>query len=222
MPGVVAYTFDDGPGIYNDLLLSKLASKNVTATFFVLGSMIAANTDGLKKILDHGHQLASHTYTHRSLDDMSVGLMQQEMNATADIMFKYSGIRPRYMRAPEGRCEKTCLKVMADLGYVVTHWNVDTNDWRYKDEKNPQVAVNKSMKEVNEAIVKKSDPAKDSFIILQHEIHKFSVEYLVDAVVDAVQKKGYRFVSIEECIGKPAYMDGSVVPATSHKHTHYF
>jgi peptidoglycan/xylan/chitin deacetylase (PgdA/CDA1 family) len=35
-PGVVAYTFDDGPGVYNNLLLSKLAEKNVTATFFVL------------------------------------------------------------------------------------------------------------------------------------------------------------------------------------------
>ncbi|KAF9349021.1 hypothetical protein BGX26_012633, partial [Mortierella sp. AD094] len=35
-PGVVAYTFDDGPGIYNDELLAKLASYNITATFFVL------------------------------------------------------------------------------------------------------------------------------------------------------------------------------------------
>jgi len=36
MPGVVAYTFDDGPGAYNDQLLAILAKKNVKATFFVL------------------------------------------------------------------------------------------------------------------------------------------------------------------------------------------
>lgn len=36
MPGVVAYTFDDGPGIYNDQLLATLAKKDVKATFFVL------------------------------------------------------------------------------------------------------------------------------------------------------------------------------------------
>ena len=36
MPGVVAYTFDDGPGPFNDQLLATLAKKNVKATFFVL------------------------------------------------------------------------------------------------------------------------------------------------------------------------------------------
>lgn len=36
IPGVVAYTFDDGPGKYNNLLLAKLDEKNVTATFFVM------------------------------------------------------------------------------------------------------------------------------------------------------------------------------------------
>jgi peptidoglycan/xylan/chitin deacetylase (PgdA/CDA1 family) len=35
-PGVVAWTFDDGPGMYNDKLLKILADKNVKATFFVL------------------------------------------------------------------------------------------------------------------------------------------------------------------------------------------
>jgi peptidoglycan/xylan/chitin deacetylase (PgdA/CDA1 family) len=36
MPGVVAYTFDDGPYIYNDQLLAILKKKNVTATFFLV------------------------------------------------------------------------------------------------------------------------------------------------------------------------------------------
>jgi peptidoglycan/xylan/chitin deacetylase (PgdA/CDA1 family) len=35
-PGVVAWTIDDGPGMFNDQLLAIMAKKNVTATFFVL------------------------------------------------------------------------------------------------------------------------------------------------------------------------------------------
>ncbi|KAG0210127.1 hypothetical protein BGX28_009668 [Mortierella sp. GBA30] len=218
MPGVVAYTFDDGPGMYNDKLLGILKAKNVTTTFFVLGQMIAQNEQqagALKKILEHGHQLASHTYTHSNLDLMTEDEMKKEMSSTSNIMFQHSGVRPRYMRAPEGRCAEKCTKVMTDLGLVISHWNVDTNDWRHKGESDPNVAAEKSMVEINEVLVRDSDPKTDSFILLQHEIHKFSVDVLADRVIDAVLKKGYRFVTMEECIGEPPYLDGSVLPSVS-------
>ncbi|KAF9968488.1 hypothetical protein BGZ70_003342 [Mortierella alpina] len=218
MPGVVAYTFDDGPAEHNDQLLAILKKKNVKATFFVLGRMIALNDQqagALKKILADGHQLASHTYSHGDLSNMTEAEMQKEMSTTSDIMFTHSGIRPRYMRAPYGSCGEPCLKVMADLGLTVSHWNVDTNDWQYKDEANPLVATNKSMAEINSKIVANSDPKQDSFIVLQHELEKFSVEHLTDTVIDAVLKAGYRFVTMEECIGVPAYLPGSIVPTTT-------
>ncbi|KAF9956693.1 chitin deacetylase [Mortierella alpina] len=218
MPGVVAYTFDDGPAEYNDQLLAVLKKKNVKATFFVLGQMIALNDQqagSLKKILADGHQLASHTYTHGDLSTMSVADMQKEMSTTSDIMFKHSSVRPRYMRAPYGSCGEACLKVMADLGLVVSHWNVDTNDWQHKNETDPLVATSKSMAEINSKIVANSDPKRDSFIVLQHELEKFSVEHLADAVIDAVLKAGYRFVTMEECIGTPAYLAGSILPSAT-------
>ncbi|KAG0328378.1 hypothetical protein BG004_002541 [Podila humilis] len=217
-PGMVAWTIDDGPGEFNDQLLAIMAKKNVTATFFVLGSMVAQNSaqaGALKKILAGGHQLASHTYTHGNLDLMTVEQMKKEMNMTSDIMFKNSGIRPRYMRAPEGRCGALCTKTMNEMGLVISHWNVDTNDWRFMHEKDPLVATEKSMKEITDVILNESDPAKDSFILLQHEIHKFSVEHLADRVIDSILKKGYRFVSMEECVGQKPYLEGSILPSVT-------
>ncbi|KAF9363837.1 chitin deacetylase [Mortierella sp. NVP85] len=184
-------------------------------TFVPRGNMIAANEQqaaALKNILDQGHQLASHTFMHEDLNTLSEAAMQQTMTSTADIMFQHSGIRPRYMRAPFGNCGDVCLNVMTRLGYLVTHWNVDTDDWRYITEPSAETAVEKSMANINKIIVQESDPSKDSFIILQHEIHQFSVELLVDKVIDAVLEKGYRFVSIEECVGEAAYLDGAIEP----------
>jgi hypothetical protein len=181
--------------------------------------MIANETQApsLKNIIDNGHQLASHTYSHTVLDTLSVEAMQQEMSSTADLILKNAGVRPHYMRAPEGACGAICLQTMKGLAYVTVDWNVDTNDWKYIGESDTETAVEKSMTEINQKIVNGSDPLKDSFIILQHEIHQFSVEFLVDSVVDAVLQKGYRFVSIEECIGEPAYTNGTVpgVPTTT-------
>ncbi|KAF9174478.1 hypothetical protein BGX20_011133 [Mortierella sp. AD010] len=216
-PGVVALTFDDGPGIYNDQLLALLAKKNVKATFFMLGSMVAespAQAASLKKILAAGHQLASHTYTHGNLDNMTEAQQKKEISMTSDIMFQHSGIRPAYMRAPEGRCAAACTKVMTELGLVISHWNVDTNDWRFK-ALSPEEATEKSLVEINQVIVKDSNPATDSFILLEHEIHKFSVDLLAERVIDTITAKGYKFVTMEECVGKPAYLSGSTVPSTN-------
>ncbi|KAF9192522.1 hypothetical protein BGZ49_003406 [Haplosporangium sp. Z 27] len=213
-PGVVALTFDDGPGAYNDQLLALLKRKNVKATFFMLGSMIAESPSqaaSLKKILADGHQLASHTYTHGNLDAMTEDQMKTEISKTSDIMFQYSGIRPAYMRAPEGRCAATCTKVMEDLGLVISHWNVDTNDWRFKALA-PEEATKQSLVEINKVIIQDSNPATDSFILLEHEIHKFSVDLLAERVIDVISGKGYKFVTMEECVGKPAYLTGSTVP----------
>ncbi|KAF9183758.1 hypothetical protein BGZ51_003820 [Haplosporangium sp. Z 767] len=215
MPGVVAYTIDDGPGMFNDELLAIMAKKNVKATYYVLGRKVdenAAQAAALKKILDAGHQLASHTYSHSNMDLMTADQMKEEINKTAETMFKNAGVRPKYMRAPEGRCAELCTKTMNEMGLVISHWNLDTNDWRHTGEKDPTVATSKSMEEIMDALVNKSDPKTDSFILLQHEIHEFSVRYLADVVIDTILKKGYRFVTMEECIGEPAYLPGSTVP----------
>lgn len=173
-----------------------------------------AQAASLKKMLQGGHQLASHTYSHGNLDKMTSAQMEQEMTSTSDLMFKHAEVRPRYMRAPEGSCAEACTKFMTDKGLIISHWNVDTNDWRHTSE-DPQVATEKSMKEINDVIINNSDPKTDSFILLQHEIHKFSVDFLADKVMDAILKKGYRFVTMEECVGEKAYMEGSILPSTT-------
>lgn len=176
--------------------------------------MIAANAQqagALKKILAGGHQLASHTYSHGNLDAMTEDAMKLEISKTSDIMFQNAGVRPAYMRAPEGRCGAVCTKVMEGLGLVISHWNVDTNDWRFTALA-PAAAADKSMEEINKVIIQDSNPATDSFILLEHEIHKFSVDLVAERVIDAVTAKGYKFVTMEECVGKPSYLTGSVVP----------
>ncbi|KAG0232819.1 hypothetical protein BGW42_007902 [Actinomortierella wolfii] len=218
-PGVVAWTFDDGPGPYTEQLLGKLAKRNIKATFFVLGQMVAqdpAQAALLKKMLEGGHQIASHTYNHKNLDQMTPELMKKEITDTSDVIFKNAGVRPAYMRAPEGACADVCTKTMEGLNQVVSHWNADTNDWRHKAD--PK-AVELSMQEVNNLIINNSDPKTDSFILLQHDIHQFSVEKLADAVADAITAKGYRFVTMEECVGKPAYLEGSAPKPTGSNST---
>lgn len=61
IPGKVALTFDDGPYIYTEELLGILHQHGAKATFFVNGYNLENNEWLLQRIINEGHQLASHT-----------------------------------------------------------------------------------------------------------------------------------------------------------------
>jgi len=65
---VVALTLDDGPiPVYTDSVLKILADSNVHATFFVVGAALAEHMDLGRRIVQGGHELGNHSYTHHRL-----------------------------------------------------------------------------------------------------------------------------------------------------------
>ncbi|RUP44213.1 hypothetical protein BC936DRAFT_149788 [Jimgerdemannia flammicorona] len=219
-PGVVALTFDDGPGAYSQELLNILAAKSVKTTYFVIGSNVETASAGLVSEYKAGHQIGLHTYTHPHLNTLTADAQTSEIQKTKDIVKSTIGVTPSvfpsqltisltlhlqvYMRPPYGECLETCSNTMRGLGYTVTMWNLDSNDWTF--ESNLTYAH-----ELYDNIMKgitPSDPTKDSFIILQHEIDEYSVK-LVPDIIDAIRAKGYTFDTIAGCTGGAApYTEG--------------
>src|SRR5437667_2047142 len=63
--GEVVLTFDDGPIPKNSYqILDILAAQCVKATFFLVGRQAQANPEGVRKVLDAGHTVATHTQSH--------------------------------------------------------------------------------------------------------------------------------------------------------------
>ena len=62
----VALTFDDGPAEFTSQVLDILREKQVRATFFVVGEMVAQRPDVLRAIVDSGHLIGNHTWSHRT------------------------------------------------------------------------------------------------------------------------------------------------------------
>jgi hypothetical protein len=95
---------------------------------------------------------------------------------------------------------------MKKLGLTVTQWNCDSNDWRYEatPADHPKTLSNIA------DIINPSNPKTDSFITLQHDIKDYSVDY-VPQIIELIQGKGYKFVTIEECLGGKikAYSNGA-------------
>ncbi|KAK9759640.1 hypothetical protein K7432_017160 [Basidiobolus ranarum] len=219
-PGQFALTFDDGPGPGTGKLLEILKKKEVKATFFSLGVQARDSNLGkyLKLALDDGHQIASHTDRHLSLNTMTPEEIREEMKMAENSIKGATGVVPIYMRPPYGDCNPACQEVMKSLGYHIVAWNVDSNDWQYvaTPENYDSLVTNMAQK------LDPSNPKVDSFISLQHDIHDFSIER-TSKIIDLIREKGYQFTTVAECLGDqwPMYQGDSpdlanvIVPTTS-------
>jgi peptidoglycan/xylan/chitin deacetylase (PgdA/CDA1 family) len=177
----VALTFDDGPSPqYTKTLLDGLRSRNVRATFFLIGSSIEGNEDIVRQMYEDGHQIGSHTYSHVQLTKCSVDGAIEEIEAANEAIYQACGEYPDYIRPPYGSWNDT-LQEATNMNVVL--WNVDPYDWKVQ---NKEQVVENVMRDV-----------KDSSIILLHDIYKPSVEAALE-IVDRLQEMGYRFATVEE------------------------
>lgn len=181
-PKLAAITFDDGPSGNTQTLLDGLAKRGARATFFISGYRISYYPGILKAIVDGGHQLANHTQNHKDLTTLSASGVQQEVSATRSKLVEAGGDYTYYIRPPYGSNNST-VRSNADAPLIC--WSVDTLDWKYQ---NADTVCSNILRD-----------AYDGCIILLHDLYSSSVNGAL-AAIDALQKQGYEFVTVEELL----------------------
>ena len=77
-----------------------MKEKGVHASFFIIGENAQANPDLVRRILDEGHDVGNHTFTHPNLGDLPDALVTLEINATQRLFEALTGRSMRLFRAP--------------------------------------------------------------------------------------------------------------------------
>lgn len=196
----MALTFDDGISNYTDDLLDILEANNVPATFFILGQSLSNNISNkrtLVRMIRAGHVVASHSYNHPDLTNLTEDDINEQMKRTDESIRSVVGIRPRFMRPPYGYVNQKVIRVLKSSGYVIINWNHDTNDWRHQDSYGNIVGYVQN--QISLPRSKNEGP-----IILQHDSLKSSIQ-LQSGIIRILRKKGYDFVPMHECIGEKPY-----------------
>jgi peptidoglycan/xylan/chitin deacetylase (PgdA/CDA1 family) len=179
---VVALTFDDGPSKeYTEDILDILKEEGATATFFVLGNRIKGNEDILIRMIEEGHEIGIHGYSHKYFTEIGKEKTKRSIERTSDIIEEVTGICPVFVRPPYGKSNKTIRKYVA---YPFIKWQKDSNDWkeRLSDE---QVIYNATY------------DLEDGDIILFHDIHARTLKIL-EEVIEEIKKQGFIIVSVDE------------------------
>ncbi|MDO9108406.1 MAG: polysaccharide deacetylase family protein [Coriobacteriia bacterium] len=121
----VALTFDDGPGpTYTPAILDILAAHEARATFFVIGEHVERHPDLVRRMIDEGHEVAQHSYTHPDLARLNPESVVEEFDSSADQMAERLVVEARsgdILLAHDGRLDRSMTvqalpTVLAGLG----------------------------------------------------------------------------------------------------------
>lgn len=111
---LVALTFDDGPSWdFTPAVLDVLAGYDVKATFFLVGQWLPDKEDLVRRTAEAGHQVASHTFEHIPLTDLTDGQIRAQMDAMEVALSRILPGQSQFMlRPPLGKCDKRVLSLL--------------------------------------------------------------------------------------------------------------
>jgi peptidoglycan/xylan/chitin deacetylase (PgdA/CDA1 family) len=192
----VALTFDDGPHpATTPHLLSLLADYDVPATFFVIGQRAAAYPELVGAILDAGHTIGNHSYSHDSL----VAFRSREKIAaeisTAQQVLEDLGVTPGVFRPPVGITYPGLGKILRRLRLVAVTFSCRARD-----------CGNRSIEHLAERIIERARP--DDIIVLHDSppVHPATLSHWlkeVEEILSGIPRKNLEFRPLSELIGRP-------------------
>ena len=190
---VIYLTFDDGPGPYTEELLEVLAKYDVKATFFVTDS---GYYGAMKKIVEQGHSIGIHSVTHDYEEIYaSPEAYFRDLHEMQDIIYRQTGVKTTLMRFPGGSSNTVSdfnegvmtllTEAVQDAGFQYFDWNVDSND----------AGGARKARTVFDNVTAGVSGKKIS-VVLQHDIHAYSVEAVEDIIVWGLEN-GYTFLPLQ-------------------------
>ncbi len=123
-------TFDDGPSSNTAAILDILNQYDVKATFFVVGKTDDSSRQAYRRIVDEGHTLAMHSYSHRYHEIyQSVESFSSDLTRLQEFLYEETGIWCTYCRFPGGSSNTVSNVDMQELITYLDEQNITYFDW---------------------------------------------------------------------------------------------
>ena len=183
----IALSFDDGPvaGSTEDILL-MLKNEGVHAAFFCIGKKIPANVHLTRRIIEEGHIIGNHSYSHdRWFDLFSSGRMLTELRAMDQEMQAATGLKPKLFRPPYGVINPNLKKAIIKGAYHPVGWSVRSFDTVIRDEEGLQKKMRKAL-----------DPGA---VYLFHDTSE-TTRKILPAFIRFVKDEGYDIVRLDKLL----------------------
>lgn len=181
---VIYLTFDAGYENGNtEILLDALKKHNVSATFFVVGPFVSEHPELIKRMVEEGHTVGNHTYSHPDMSKIaSKEAFQKELGQVEDLYKEITGSpMTKYYRPPQGKYSEANLTMAKELGYKTFFWSLAYVDWYQDDQPTKEEAFDKLIGRIHPGA-----------IVLLHSTSSTNAEIL-DELLTKWEEMGYSF-----------------------------
>ena len=194
----VYLTFDDGPSIYTNDILDILDSYNVKATFFVVGKEETNAEEALQRIVDEGHTLGMHSYSHKYKELYeSMDSFTQDFARIRDYIYQATGVESVCYRFPGGSSNTVSEIDMHDFIDYLDSQGVEYYDWNVSSGDGGSMKL--STDTLLENCTKDIDTRDTSIILLHDSAEKpTTVEALPDIIENILARPDTVILPITE------------------------
>jgi peptidoglycan/xylan/chitin deacetylase (PgdA/CDA1 family) len=105
-----------------DLLLDLYDKYSVQSTFFLTGDIVEAYPEIAKRIVDAGHEIACHSFSHEdryALDQLDYWEQYEQVSKAKDLLERISGVEVISFRAPALRVNQHTPKALRKAGFAI-------------------------------------------------------------------------------------------------------
>ncbi|WP_460666232.1 bifunctional polysaccharide deacetylase/glycosyltransferase family 2 protein [Kribbella swartbergensis] len=195
----IALTFDDGPDpAWTPKVLDLLAAQQVKATFFVVGTEVAAHPELARRIVAEGHQIGVHTFTHANLSTAAGWRRSLELRQSQLILAGATGmitplLRPPYSSEPGELTDAdwSAIKAARRDGYLTVLSTQDSEDWRRPG--------------TTEVIANSMPRGSTGEVLLLHDAGGDRSETIaaLGKLIPRLKARGFRFATVSDAVGLP-------------------
>lgn len=191
-PKVCYLTFDDGPSDNTEAILDILKENDIKATFFIVGWCVDGREDILQRIVDEGHTIGIHTYSHDYEEIYeSVGAYVDDFEKAYNTIYNTVGVKPWLFRYPGGSYNSFNKDVADDIitemnerGFTYFDWSCATSDATVG------ATYNSCVENFKDTL------SSDYETVLMHDSKELTVEYLQE-IIDHAKAEGYKFETLD-------------------------
>lgn len=187
----IAISFDCAWGVeYTDKLLEIMEMNDVKCTFFAVEFWVKKYPDYVRKIVEKGHEMGTHSRTHPYMSTLSKDKMIDELTTSKNAIETITGQKVTLFRPPYGDYNDLLIDTCNEMGLYPIQWDVDSLDWK-----------NLSATEIAMRVI---NGTKNGSIILCHNNGLHTAESL-PLIFSTLKNRGFTFVPISELIYKNDY-----------------
>jgi peptidoglycan-N-acetylglucosamine deacetylase len=188
----LALTFDDGPNDpYSLRVLEVLSKHGIQATFFMIGRYVRQRPGIVREIVQAGHVIGNHTFTHPLLIFKSETEIRRELSDCCAALQDATGEHSNLFRPPFGARRPAVLRVARELGLQTIMWNVTGYDWNAP----PAAMIEKKV----------ATRIRGGDVILLHDgghkqmgADRLQTVLATDQLITLYKAEGYQFLTIQQ------------------------